>query len=238
VVKEQSFLERLQYLMSKGWFRKCMHRTHPAQLVYEAKQLQTRYMQDFWDLVDTPPRIDDKYEHKRYIHALRRYASRLIYLAPSKELPSIAEALFRVPELELYAVVFDAIASGDVSDLVVYGANAAQSAVYPLLSSHKGVVCNFDNKIEAARQAKAIFVAHGLKVLTKNEVALDDMERFCEWDVKDQKEVKSPKSYFSVLASLHGLDAPCRHKDILFSAFDTNEDMITDMSSLLNASIS
>jgi len=234
-VKAQSYLTRLHQLSKYGWFRKVQYRANPQTLLNEAGILRTRYTKDFWDLFDRP--VSNKYGHKRRIHGLRRYASRLIYLADPRDLPSIAEALSEVPEMKLFEVVFNAISSGDVSELVLYGANATHSAVYPLLATHESVRCSVEKDFPEVRQAKAILKAHGLPVCSREEELLnDDITRFCDWTSGRGRDTAKKMTYFDELASLHGVNSTCRHQDILFTAFDTNEDLISDISELLGKS--
>ena len=235
-VKSQGYLKRMHYLMTKGWFRRYMHKANPTQLLMDAQTLRTRYTQEFWNWIKRKDETN-KYDQKRRIHGLRRYASQLIFIADPDDLPAITKALFDVPEMELYAVVFDAVDRGDVSKLVYYGANAAHSAVYPLLATYETVECNADMNIEEVRQAVAIFNAYGLRIKIPDTLLLnDEMTVFCQWDSQVFDMGNGRKTFFAEVSRLHGLDCNCRHKELLFSAFDTREDMVTEISEFMNNS--
>lgn len=235
-VRDQEYLSRMKSLVTNGWIRRRIQHATPSRLLNDAKTIRTRYTQEFWDWIDK--RADEnKYEQKRRIHALRRYSSLLVYLADPDDIPSIVEALYVMPEMELYAVIFEAIHSGDVSKLVNYGVNATHSAASPLLACFDHVRCDSTMDSEAVRQAVAILQAHGLIVKSSDRLLVDDeMSYFCRGEVINGASNKKVRSYIGDISSLHGFDRECRHKDILFSAFDTNEDLVTEISDIMNTS--
>ncbi|MDD2599332.1 MAG: RNA-directed DNA polymerase [Kiritimatiellae bacterium] len=232
-INDQHYLARLRFLITKVWVRKSIYRATPAILVHEAKQLNERYMHAFWDWVNK--KADNKYEQKRRIHGLRRYASKLIYLAAPEDLSRIAEVLLCIPEMEIYGVIFDAIDSGNVSKLVLYGADVAYAAVCPLLITHQSVICDINLPTDAVRQAIAILNLYGLKIRIRGaELSKNEMNQFCEWKSDWSVSEDEEYSYFDELASLHGFSSQSLHQEILSSAFDVNDDMISDIAELLD----
>lgn len=232
-VNEQFYLHRLKFLISKVGVRRSIHRATEIVFLNEAKELQRRYTSQFWDWVDAP--VTNQYGRKRRIHGLRRYVSKLIYLADPQDLPAIVEALEGIPELVLHKVILDAISSGDISTLVLYGADAAHSAVHPLIAAHESVICKTSASNNATQQAIAILEVHGLEIHWTEESSNNHpIIEFCkgkgDWPLIQGE----PRSYFDELTSLHGYDNHCRYQAILSSAFDVNEDMISDVSQLLS----
>lgn len=234
LVHERSYLDRLRDLARFGWFRRYMHQATPEQLCNEAQVLRTRYQASLWGALKSIP-SSASFNRKRMIYKLRRYASRLIYLAAPEDLPHIAQAVKEVPELELYGVIFNAIATRDVADACRYGANAAHSVAQALASSQEGISCSINKWTPAARQARAILLAHGLRLEGTPPEHPDDMERFCSGDFRMPESGKS-LSYFQELTCLHGTHRAKRHDLLLRTAFDLDEAMIVEVEDILQQS--
>jgi len=235
VVTERSYLKRFSELLSLEWLQRQLYKATPEQTYAEAVELRTRYQEGLWQTLQGASQLEG-YDRKRTIHRLRCYASRLVYLAAPENVKQIARALAEIPEMELYSVVFDAVDSGDVGRAVHYGANAAHSLARVLLSSKPTVACSSEEWPDAARQARAVLVAHGLKVQGKGPDLPNAMERFCEWSGKGAVSAGESGDYFGVFSCLHGFGAERRHEGLLSRAFDADEDMIVDIENVLQQS--
>lgn len=234
-VRERDYLASMRDLLNGRWFRRKMHHATSETTCAEALILRERYQRRFWDLVDGVRDLED-FDRKRRIHLLRRYASRLVYLADPSELGSIAEALFGVREMEQHAAVFESIDSGDIGRVVQYGANVAHSSAQALLSTNQTVTCSSDEWSEASRQARAVMIAHGITIDQPPPQRPSLSEQFCEWDESGGTLAEEPSTYFGELACLHGVDGPRRHEELLLTAFDVDEDMLVKIEDVLNES--
>ncbi len=235
VVKEQQYQSRLLLLLKNNWFRESVRNTTPELICKEGLELRARYQESLFVNANGADQLEG-YNRKRRIYQLRRYASRLIYLADPGELRNIVQALEQIPEMRLFTEIFRAIDSHDASRVVQYGANAAHGLAQALLSSKMSVSCSTQNWTDAARQAYSILVAHGLCVEGNKPENPSDMECFCDWDKYSHDIRETPDSYFNEISCLHGFGSRRRHEDCLLRAFDANEDIINDIESVLEQS--
>lgn len=234
-VRDRTFLQRLRDLSRRRWFRRKIRHATPEAVCLEAHILRSRYQGEL-ETILSEAQGSDGYERKRQLHKLRRCASRLVYLASPGDLSRIAEALESVPEMELYAVVFTALASRDVGRVVHYGANAAHCIADVLSASNESVACCNTDWSPAARQARAIMVAYGLKVTGWPPDDPDDMDRFCAGGFSVPTSNERPFRYFQELACLHGSGMERQHDAILRRAFDTHENLLLEIEEVLQQS--
>ena len=231
-VRERAYLSRMYGLVRWGWFRRALHGTTPDTVCKQGLQLRRRYQESFWTIADGIRSLTG-FDRKRWLYLLRRYASRLVYLASPDDLATIAETLTGVPEMELYEVVFSCLASRDVTRLLEYGPAAAHSASQALLVSDRPVVCSVSTWTDAHRQALAVLIATGVKVESAAAPSPLDVERFSDWDTHGLSLLEQPDTYFGQLACLHGQDVGCRHEHLLRTAFDADEDTLVDIEDVL-----
>jgi hypothetical protein len=118
------------------------------------------------------------------VYALPRLANRLLLVGDPDNLLSFSETLSSTPELRLHAEVISAVAIGNVSDLVRFGANAAQSAVLPLLSGFSKIECKLTQWSQEKSQAVGVFEAHGLNGIVEADPIDYEMYEFCSWNNK------------------------------------------------------
>jgi hypothetical protein len=198
----------------------------PQSIISEGWQLKNRYQREFLQLLEGMWKIDD-YERKRRIPKLRYRASRLIYLASKEDLRVMVTAAKSIPELHFHTSVMETIVSGDVSDILSCGTNAAQAAAQPLRASRETVTATLSGDSEAEVQALAVFAMNGVEVQTKHgpHAKSELLELAKSGGSVDL--MKSPDPFVRELACLHGCGVP-RHAELLETAFDEDEDLVLD----------
>ena len=173
------------------------------------------------------------YERKRLIPKLRFYAGRLIFLAPPDFLSSVSFALADYPELLLRARVMGTVQSRDVSFLFTLGVNAVQAAAQVLRIHNDPVRCSLDSFGEVELQGLAILRLNGIKIDFLGEkmserIVADPLNQFALGH-RPLELMKSDDFFVRELACLRGIDNPLRHKAILDTAFDRDEQLILDV---------
>lgn len=233
-VYEGDYLAKLRRLANFKRIWRKIRMKDVATVVAVGVNLRIRYMQLAHEALAGLPELTG-YERKRRLQKLRLYLARLVYLAESSELGKLAVTFGRIPELELFSVIFEAIDSLDVSRLVNYGAGAAQAVAQPLRALGRSVKCSVTQWTEASLQARAVLCAYGIQLDEQNSSCLPwhPMNVFCEWTEARALLFADPESFYGRLALLQGNTDERRLTDLLSQAFDEDEPLAFEMENLV-----
>jgi hypothetical protein len=190
-------------------------------------------------LLEENPEMVQGYERKRLIPKLRFFAGRLIFLALPETLSSVGSALANFPELAFRSRVMSAIPSRDVSSLLGFGTSAAQAAAQVLRIQGDSVRCSLSSFGEVELQALAILRLNGLEVDFTSDVVretvTDPLNQFALGH-NPLALMKSDDPFIKEIACLRGIENPLRHKHILDTALDRNEQLVLDIINRLHDS--
>lgn len=234
VRQDWDFLSRIRSSFANQWFRLRIPRLSPDRIINEGLQLRCRYMKELDEVLTRVQNSDsDSLERKMSIPRLRFLLSRLGYLATTDELQTIAEAISDVEEVAIFAAIYKAIVEHDVSELLKFGAHAAQKVAQPLKLNSNPVRCSIPNLTKEVSQAYAILLLNGVPLEVSNELPENPMITFCQGGKEVTDLFESSDMYFRELACLHGIDEPDVLRLSLETAFDRDEEMVLDMIDLM-----
>lgn len=225
VTREQSHLRRMSTFLRDGWLRGKTRRL--SELVREGEVLRDRYFRQVDALL---PRVEvaTGYERKRLLPKIRYCAGRLAYLARRDELAGLAERLRSVRELQFQAATLMGVATGDVTEVIRFGANAAQSVAQALHAEGRGATVQGPLSTDVEGQGIAILALNGVSTTGagQGEWERGEFVRAARSGVTPDL-MRSSDSFVREFSSLHGL-GETRHADVLDSAFDEAEDSVFD----------
>lgn len=235
---ERGFLEKIQTLSVRQWFRQKSQAVSIQSLVDQAAWLAKSYEAEFRDLIESTHRLQG-YARKRNIPKLRYRAGRLTYLAARDALLSLSGEARGIPELHFHAQVMAAVASANIDNVISLGTNAAQAAAQPLRASARTAVITRQGLGVPEQQALAIFLLNGVPVtgVPQGQADGSEMIRFAANGV-DRELMKSADPFLRELACLHGLSAHPRHPALLDAVFDEAEELALDAVDQLQQSVS
>ncbi len=226
-VQERSYKVRLTELLNATWFRKIARKPSISGLVGHAIELRKQYESEARQLLDTISAADP-FLAKRLLPKIRYRFGRLAYLGELAELGKLAGAARTIPALKFQSAVANSIATGDVNEIIDYGANAAQAVAQPLSMRTSQVVVGKQMLNPAAQQALAVLRMNGLSV---EGPPLGDAQsqllKFATFGA-DRPMMKSSEPFLRELACLHGLSEAPRHQAMLTTAFDAAEEITFD----------
>jgi hypothetical protein len=227
MVQERGYKARLTELLSAAWFRQIVRKPSIPRIVDQAIELRRQYEAEARQLLDTM-RSADPFLAKRLLPKIRYRFGRLAYLGELAELRNLADAARAIPALKFQSAVARSIATGDVSEILDYGVNAAQAVAQPLSMRTPQAVTSKQMLNPAAQQALAILRMNGLSI---EGPPLGDAQsqllKFATIGV-DRPIMKSSEPFLRELACLHGLSEVPRHKALLATAFDAAEEITFD----------
>jgi hypothetical protein len=213
------------------WSARSIRALTVGELVEEAIQAQAIYQDGMTALLDRPSDVKG-YERKRLIPKLRFYAGRLTYLALPEVLSSISSGLSSYPELHVQSSIMNAIHSRNVSYLLKLGTTAVQAAAQILRMQSVAVKCSGNSFDEVERQGLAILRLNGVEIdfadKASEESSIDSLNQFA-LGIDAIKLMRSHDPFIRELASLRGLDETLRHKSMLDTAFDRDEQLVFDI---------
>ena len=225
VTRERRFLDRMTKLIGTGWLRAKARRLDA--LVGDASILRDRYFRELGDLLSNVDSVSG-YERKRLLPKIRYRAGRLTYLATCKQLAGLAEQLRSIPEFQFQAAVLMGVATGDVTEVVRFGANAVQSVAQALHAEGRSAIVQGPLSTNVEAQGVAVLALNGVRVTGagQGEWDRDEFVRVARSGVTVDL-MRSSDPFVREFSSLHGLGA-ARHADVLDSAFDEAEDSVFD----------
>jgi hypothetical protein len=233
LVYEASWLERIKELAPLKWFRRKTAAVTVDSILEQAKWLRDHHQAEFEELLKK--QLNAKgYERKRLIPKLRYTAGRLVYLAQEDRLSGLSRQALSVPELHLHGRVMEAVASGNVDQLLPLGANAAQAAAQALAANDESANVTLSQLGEVERQGLAILIMNGVNIKS-DTCALEPNSELMRVALKgcDRELMKSQDSFLRELACLHGLGSKPRHADMFRTAFDQDDALVMDAIDLL-----
>ena len=226
-VQERSYKVRLTELLNATWFRKIARKPSISGLVGRATELRNQYDSEARQLLATISAADP-FLAKRLLPKIRYRFGRLAYLGELAQLGDLAGAARSIPALKFQSAVANSIATGDVNEIIDYGANAAQAVAQPLSMRTSQVVVGKRMLNPAAQQALAVLRMNGLSVegATLGD-AQSELLKFATSGA-DRPMMKSSEPFLRELACLHGLSEAPRHQATLTTAFDAAEEITFD----------
>lgn len=165
---------------------------------------------------------------KRAIPKLRYRLGRLIYLADPDLLESVSVQTKLVAGLEMQSTIAKCVATGELSDIIRLGTNAAQAAAQAMHMSPYVKSLSASPSSKAEWDSLAMFGLNGL-VLAGNLIDSERNSLFCFASKGvDAEMMRTNDAFIQELSCLHGLSAKPRHAEILATAFDTDETIAFD----------
>ncbi|MGD9711110.1 MAG: RNA-directed DNA polymerase [Thermomicrobiales bacterium] len=234
--REVGYLERLRQLWSSRWVRKRSAQVSVQSLVRDALTLRAHYTVEVMESLVGISSVS-AFERKRRVPHLRYRTGRLTYLATESGLSALSHAVSGMAEMNLQAAVMKCVATGDITQVLRMGANAAQGAAQPLAAANKAT--HGANTNEVGRQALAVFDLNGVSTaeVLRPEGELGEWERFAR-SGGDAHLMQFGQRFIRELACLHGNTLPARHPAVLTSAFDYDDEIAFDTLNVLNESAS
>ncbi len=229
-VREVSYLNRLIELAKKyrSWYSRTKSSVTLTSLLTDARSLRAQYEEEF------PRKFAEAlqavgYDKKRILPKLRHLAGKLIYLGSESYLRSCYAEAIDYPELHLHGRVMEAVVTRQLDKLLPMGFNVAQAAAQPLAAVGGTVTIGSQPLGEAATQSLAVLCLNGVQISDLNETENADPELIkfsCHGS--DLALMSSSDPSLRELACLHGLSKTPRHQQMLYTAFDGDEEIAFD----------
>lgn len=230
--RERPFVERvLELARNFDWFRLSNRQRTLDAIAGLGLELRHQYMAQLQEWLDRFPNLEN-YQRKRALYRLRALSSRLVYLAASKDLQSLADMTAGIDELAVTSTLFDALAKRDVTPLLRYGPAAAQNAAQAFRAMGGEMKCAPQVWSEAAVQAYATLRLNGVPLaLGPTPPPKTDLVRFCEGEFpRDIFEIADP--YFRELFSVRGGQADLNRLAVE-TAFDADDELEFELQELV-----
>lgn len=226
-IGERTYRTRMAELFRTSWFRKAVRTPSVQGVVDQAEILRTRYHRECLDLLGAF-RKADPFLAKRLLPKLRYRFGRLAYVGDLSQLSELAAAADGIPSLRFQSAVAQTIVSGDVSEVIEYGVNAAQAAAQPLRMQSKPCVIGDQRRLIGTEQSLAVLRLNGLTLeLDHPNETRSELLTFASAGV-DRALMRSSDPFIRELACLHGRFGQPRHVQILDTAFDRAEEIALD----------
>lgn len=177
--------------------------------------------------------IANEFERKRLIPKIRYAAGRLTLVAPTDLLLRLAEELYTVKELFLLSEIMRAVASKDVSRIIMLGTNAAQATAQLLKTSDIPVTFSTSALSPVVRTSLAILKMNGIQF--NNEFSSkEDIYTFATGENMNEL-MNSNDPFIKEISSLHGIQDSL-HDQMLNTAFARDEELAIDLINQLQQS--
>ena len=177
--------------------------------------------------------IANEFEKKRLIPKIRYAAGRLTLVAPTDLLLKLAEELYAVKELFLLSEIMRAVASRDVSRIILLGTNATQAAAQLLKTSNLPVTFSTEKLSYVARTSLAILKMNGIQF--SNDFSSNEYIYTFATGENIQSLMNSEDPFIREISSLHGVQDSL-HDQMLNTAFDRDEELAIDLINQLQQS--
>ena len=226
VAAERKYQYRLQKLLSYSWFRRASSPLTVKGILEQAGTLRREYRSD----LDMLLKMNDSggYSAKRALPKLRYRLGRLIYLADPDLLGSVSASTRFVAGLEMQSTVAKSVATGNLSEVIRFGTNAAQAAAQAMRMSWYGQPLSASPKSQAEWDSLAMFGLNGLDLAGNlHDSERTSLFRFASQGVNADL-MRTSDPFLQELSCLHGLSTKPRHADTLASPFDADETIAFD----------
>ncbi|MDI1276196.1 RNA-directed DNA polymerase [Methylobacter sp.] len=232
-IYESSLLEKIEYWAKRPWFRRNVTNVSIESLMTQARWLR-KYHEDIFRELAQSTKDQQGFERKRGIPKLRYCLGRLIYLGTEDTLSSLYSVATELPELQFHASVMQAVATGNIDQILAMGTNVAQAVAQSLKASGKAVKILLPFS-PAEEQSFAVFLLNDVPVQHEQDNA-SELMRFAKSGA-DLGMMKSSDPFIREIACLHGLSEKPRHSSLLETVFDVDEDLALDAISQLQQSL-
>lgn len=237
VRQDWGYLSRIRALLSNGWRRTILRGLSQERVIQEGLQLRSNCMEELKRVLSNlPDSSEDPFGRKMSISRLRFILSRLKYLAAPDKLLTIAKDIGDIEEVAIYVAIFEALANGDVTDLLKFGSAASQSIAQPLKMHSQPVKCSRQDLTKVESQAYAMLLLHDVTLKDHSGLPQNPMMTFCQGGNDVTELFESSDMYFRELSCLHGLNEPDVLRWSLNTAFDPDEEMAVDMLEMMQES--
>jgi hypothetical protein len=225
--QERGYKVRLKELLSTVWFQSIVRKPSISGLVGQAQALREQYQSETRHLLDKISTADPFFA-KRMLPKLRYRFGRLAYLGELAQLRELAGAAAAFPALKFQSAVANAIALGDVNEVIDYGVNAVQAVAQPLRMRTASLVIDKQILDPVAQQSLAVLSMNGFDI--EGPELGDKQSQLLKFATlgADRSMLKSSEPFVRELACLHGVSEGPRHEATLTSAFDSAEDIAFD----------
>ena len=225
--QERSYKSRLSELFNFSWFRESARKPSIQSILSQAIELRNKYSTETkrWvEEIDTA----DAFLTKRLLPKIRYGFGRLAYLGDLGELRGLSDTAKHFPRLAFHSAVARSIATGDVSEILNFGVNAAQAVSQPLSMRTTRITFNNPNLNASAQQALSVLRMNGLS--PQGPPLGDTQSQLLKLSTSgvDRSMMQSSEPFVRELACLHGLNDVPRHQTMLNTAFDTDEEIAFD----------
>ncbi len=206
-----------------------------SKIVSQCRHLRNVYYREITELIDSLGSVNN-FDRKSKIPKIKYRAGRLLYLGTGSMLDTLSKKLQKTPDTLVYGVAMECISSRNIDKILPFGANCAQMIAQPL-KAIGGLVSMTPRELsEAEEQALNILNLHGIQI--KNApVIKSEMGKFASSGV-DINLMKSEDLYLRDISCLHGMSEHVRHRNILETYLDEDEDLAFDAVNLLQEYIS
>ncbi|MBW1294042.1 RNA-directed DNA polymerase [Aquimarina litoralis] len=207
------------------WYTSARELT-PRSIATMIDEIRKEYLSLFYDTLKRLPQ--NELETKSKITKAKYLVGRLIYLSKKSDLQEIAKAIKDFPELYVQYEIIRTILTGDISNIIKLGTNAAQATAQVIKNKIPKLTCRLDSNENDVILAISIFKFHSIEIeFIDNEIEIHNPF----YDFASGKMTKmndSGDSYLHELIALHG-EEESRHSKILNSLFDENETLSFDV---------
>ena len=228
--REVSNLDRLRELARAyfPWYPRKKSGVTLTSLLDQARWLRTHYQEEFPKLLEKAT-TSEGYDKKRNLPKLRYLVGKLIYLGSDEFLTSCYPQALAYSEIHVQGRVIEAITTRQIDNLLPMGFNVAQAAAQPLVAIGGSVRLVSKSLSEAEMQALAVLYLNGVEISRAEGSSSTDSEliRFAKQG-SDLQLMKNSDPFLREMACLHGLAKSPRHHQMLYTAFDEDEDIAVD----------
>lgn len=233
IANESTYLERFQdWLRKYKWAKRSVREITVESIVLQARKCESEFYNEL-DIFLTGVSGLSVFERKRIVPKIRYLSGRLLYLASRERLSKLSIRLSAFSELELISETMHAVATRNVSKIVLMGTNATHIASQ-LMKVEGGKVA-LDNELVDSRVLGQSLAVLELNGLAHNFVNVKDDLRKLALAENIKELMVSENGFIRELSCLHGVSSS-RHEGMLETSFDRDEELALDVLNQLQSS--
>ncbi|MEZ8701992.1 RNA-directed DNA polymerase [Vibrio cyclitrophicus] len=236
VMKESTSVQKLGDWLGKFHFSRSLIRSISTDtLLNRAELCRLNMHAEFLKLTEGFEDAKD-YDKKRLVPKIRFLAGRLAILSSPKMLLECSELLIKFDEFHQVAATMKAVATRNVTECLAMGSNCTQAAAQ--LLSIEDLPVEID--VAGLKGNNAHVIEQSLAILDLNGINYDvdlqesELRKFSK-GIGIGLLMESKDRYIKELSCLHGIGLP-RHKLLLNSCFDRDEELILDVLNQVHSS--
>lgn len=204
-------------------------------VISQCRYLRDAYYREIIELIDSLGE-ENNFDRKSKIPKIKYRAGRLLYLGTDSMLEILSRKLQKTPDTLIYGVAMECISTRNIDKILPFGANCAQMIAQPLKAIGGHVSMTPRELSEAEEQALIVLKLYDVQI--ENAPALkSQMGKFASSGV-DINLMKSEDLYLRDISCLHGMSEHARHRGILETYLDEDEELAFDAVNLLQEYIS